>query len=85
MERELREGGEDWKGVWMGTRDIMSQAFRGHEYVFYEDGCTKGRASEQAHSQHLCIDTRNLSQVPSARHQLILAQIASSDISLCEP
>ena len=69
----------------MGTRDIMLQAFRGHEYVFYEDGCTKGRASEQAHRQHLCIDTRNPSKIPSAQHQPILAQLASSDISSCEP
>ena len=30
----------------MGSSDIMLQAFGVHEYVFYEDSCTKGRVSE---------------------------------------
>ncbi len=33
----------------MGSNDLMLQAFEGHEYVFYEDSCTKGRVSERAH------------------------------------
>ena len=30
----------------MESNGLMLQVFGGHDYIFYEDSCTKGRVSE---------------------------------------